>query len=165
MRQSNKWWFVPALGALSALDAYLVILPNEAILMGAVTALPKRWFICALAATIGSAIGAASVAWLVAFGSTQIMHLFHADKLMHTRAWLESAHEIRHHGLWGLALISFSPLPQHAAVIIAGLGKMKIRKVFFAVLIGRFPKYAGLAYLAAKSPAKLKKWHLLPKAA
>jgi membrane protein YqaA with SNARE-associated domain len=165
VRHSKKWWFAPAVGLLSALDAYLVILPNEPILMAATTAQPKRWLSLGLWATLGSALGAASVAWLVSLGSGWILTLFHAEKLMHSHAWAASVKAIDEYGLWGLAAVSLSPLPQHAAVIVAGFAGMSVWKVFLGVLIGRLPKYLGFSYLAAKSPAKLKKWHLLPKSA
>ena len=164
-RYAKRWWFGPLIAGLSAADAYVVVVPNEPIIVAAVAAQPKRWLRLGLWATFGSALGAASVAWLVALGSSWILHFLHAGKLEHSHWWTESVKAIRHHGLWGLALVSLSPLPQHIAVIIAGFVKMPAWEVFVAVTAGRLPKYLATAYLGAKAPDKLRKWHLVKKAA
>lgn len=160
-RYAKRWWFAPLVAVLSAADAFLLVVPNEPILVAAVTARPKRWLSIGIWATVGSAVGAAVFAWLVSLGSGWLIGLFHLSKLRHTHTWIDSVKAIRRFGLWGLALVSLSPLPQHPAVLIAGLVQMSVLDVFIAVLLGRAPKYLGIAYLAAKAPKKLRKWHLI----
>jgi membrane protein YqaA with SNARE-associated domain len=152
-------------GFLFAADAYVAILPNEPILVAAVAVQRKRWLRLALWATLGSALGAASVAWLVSAGSGWIFSLFDADKLTHSHTWIETMKAVRRYGPWGLAVVSLSPLPHHPAIIAAGLVNMPAWHVFLAAAAGRAPKYIATAYLAAKAPEKLKRWHLIPKSA
>ncbi len=158
-------WFGALIAALSAADAYVFVVPNEPLIVAAAAARPKQWLALGLWATVGSALGAASVAWLVSIGSGWILHVLHAGKLAHSAWWHDSLVAVHHHGIWGLALISLSPLPQHIAVFIAGLVRMPVWKVFLGVLLGRLPKYLGTAYLSARAPEKLRKWHLVKKAA
>lgn len=147
---------------LSAIDAYVVIVPNDPLVAASAFANPKKWLQVCIWMTVGSAFGAVSVAALVSTGSDWIWSHLVSEHLRHSRAWIDSMKLIHHHGLWGLALISLSPLPQHAAVIIAGLVEMPLDKVFLGVFLGRVLKYGGIAYLAAKSPQVLRKWKLLP---
>jgi membrane protein YqaA with SNARE-associated domain len=160
---SDRWWFAPLMAFLSAIDAFVLVIPNEPIIAAGVLARPKCWLSLSLWMTLGSALGAVALAWLVSTESEWILRHFVSEKMLHSKSWHESMKLIDDYGLWGLAAVSLSPLPQHAAVIIVGLAEMPLDRIFLAVLVGRLPKYVGTGWLAAKSPEVLKRWKILPK--
>lgn len=160
-KYSSKWWYAPLLALLSALDAYVLVVPNEPIIAAGVIARPERWKSLCTWMTIGNTLGAVSLAAIVGAQSEWIMEHFVSAKMLDSRTWMRSVHLIDRHGWWGLAVVSLSPFPQHAAVILVGLARMSLWKVFFAILAGRAPKYYGTGWLAAKSPEVLRRWKVI----
>jgi membrane protein YqaA with SNARE-associated domain len=132
--------------SLALLDAFVLFVPNEALLVSAVLARREHWLRIAAWVSVGSALGAALFGFLCSrYGSALVSLLF--PSLLSSKGWTHSAHFIRHHAIWGLALISLSPLPQHAAVAIAGLAHISVKRIFFSVLLGRSLKYFLVAWL------------------
>ena len=158
-KSADRWWFAPAMAFLSALDAYILIVPNETIIAASVLARRKRWISLVVWMTIGSALGALSLAALLNTQSEHVLGWF--GDMTRSQEWRDSVRVIDRHGVWGLALISLSPFPQHAAVILVGLLRMSLWKVFLGVLLGRAPKYFGIGWLAVKSPDVLRRWNIL----
>ena len=131
-RYSGKWWYGPLLAFLAAIDAYVFVVSVEAFLLPAVLARPKSWPMCALWGTVGSTLGATSFAFLASkYGEGVVNHFF--PKLLNSKSWINASQYIVKHGAGGLAFISVGPLPQHAAVAVAGLAHMRILEVFTAV--------------------------------
>ncbi len=170
---AERTWYLPLVAFLSALDAYVLVVPNEALLIPAVLAHANRpetrrrfgrlsWLPSALWVTVGSALGAASFAVLTSlYGEQFVEHFF--PNALHSKEWLDSVKVIQRHGGWGLALVSLSPFPQHPAVAIAGLAKMNALVVFLAVFLGRLLKYGFFAWAAVNSPEILRKLRILPR--
>jgi membrane protein YqaA with SNARE-associated domain len=158
---SNHWWYGPLIGLVAALDAFIFVISNEAILFPTVWARPQKWFSTATWLTLGSAVGATAFACLTSsYGAGVVEHFFpHA---LDTHSWKETVMFIDRYGAWGLAFVSFCPLPQHVAVAVAGLAHMKSWTVFGAIMLGRGAKYIPLAWIATHTPRLLKKWHLIP---
>jgi membrane protein YqaA with SNARE-associated domain len=130
------------------------VVPIEVLLVPAVLTRRRHWFRTGLWISLGSALGAASVAWLAArYGIRFVDKLFHGAT--HDPAWVKAQSYISAHGWWGLALVSLSPLPQHPAVAIAGLARMKATVVFVSVFAGRLIKYEVLAWATAWLPRLL----------
>ena len=161
-RYADRWWYSLLMAGLSAADAYLVIVPNEAILVAAVLIDRRRWLRMSSWMAVGSAAGATSLAWLASIYGNRLIHSLWPS-LRDAKTWLDSIRMIHDYGAWGLGLISFSPLPQHAAVIIAGLAHMDALTIFLSVLIGRALKYVLLAWGTARAPHVLRKWRLIPR--
>lgn len=156
---ANRKWYVYFISILAAVDAFVVFIPNEGLLISAVIASPKAWIKIAFGMSVGSAIGAAIFGFLMGqYGEALINLLF--PSLLTSESWRKSAQLLRHHGLWGLAVISFSPLPQHAAVAIAGLIHLSFWKIFLAVLVGRILKYFLFAWIAVRAPHLLHKMRI-----
>jgi membrane protein YqaA with SNARE-associated domain len=153
---SGRWWYDPLLGFLAAADAYIFVISVEAFLLPAVAVRPKKWAVASLWATIGSAIGATSFAYLASrYGESIVAHFI--PNAFSSKAWIDSSKYIVEHGFLGLGFISLGPLPQHVAVAVAGLAHMKTLEVFLAVLVGRGIKYFFLSWAMAHSPKLLKK--------
>lgn len=152
------------LSLLAAADAYVVFVPNEALLIPAVLSHPKKWFRITFWMSVGSAMGAASFAELAGLYGGPFIERFDPH-LFHTRGWHETARIINDiGGTWGLTVVSFSPLPQHAAVALVGLAHMSWPSVFIAVLVGRLAKYSLVAWCSVHAPGVLRKLGLFPKA-
>ena len=159
---ADHWWYIPLVALLAALDSYLVIIPNEALLISAAIGRPKRWFQVALCGTLGSTLGAVSLAAITsAYGEKFIKYIF--PNVIDSKQWIQSAAYIHNHGFWGLALVSLSPLPQQAAVIIVGLAHMPLGYVFTAVFLGRFPKYIFFCWAAVHAQKILLKVPIIGK--
>jgi membrane protein YqaA with SNARE-associated domain len=160
-KYSGRWWYGPFLAFLAAIDAYIFVVSVEAFLLPAVLARPKNWAISALWGTVGSTIGATSFAILSSeYGEGLVDHFF--PKLLNSKSWIHASQYIVKHGAPGLAFISVGPLPQHAAVAVAGLAHMNPFDIFAAIFIGRGIKYFFLAWAAAHSPKLLRKLKLIP---
>jgi membrane protein YqaA with SNARE-associated domain len=157
---SGRWWYDPLLGFLAAADAYIFVVSVEAFLLPAVMVRPKKWALASLWATIGSAIGATSFAYLASRYGEPIVTHFIPDALS-SKAWIDSSKYIVEHGFLGLGFISLGPLPQHLAVAIAGLAHMKLTEVFLAILVGRGIKYFFLSWAMTHSPKLLKKLRII----
>ncbi len=149
-RFASQGWFAPLVAVLAALDAIIVFIPVEALLVSAVIVRPKHWARIALVVSVGSATGAAGCAWLVSqYGEGLVNQLFPA--LLQSKSWLESSQVIQEHGTWGLAVISLSPIPQQAAVVIAGLAHLQPMIVLLSVFVGRALKYLFFAWCSVHS--------------
>jgi membrane protein YqaA with SNARE-associated domain len=158
-RYSKRKWFLPLVVFLSALDAYVFFVPNEALLILPVMAHPKRWKTHALWVSLGSAGGATSFAYFVhRYGRSWAQGLF--PSTFHSKHWAQFSALLEKHGGWGLTLVSVSPFPQHVAVTIAALTEMSIGTLFLAIFIGRATKYLFVAGCAVHSPKILEKLHL-----
>jgi membrane protein YqaA with SNARE-associated domain len=161
----SKWYSI-VIAVLAALDAFVFFVPNEALLISAVFGRSKHWVTTALAMSFGSAAGAALFGFLASrYGEVLVRSLF--PSLLSSRSWVDSVRFIHRHGGWGLAVISLSPLPQHAAVAIAGLAHLSVKKIFLSVFAGRSLKYFILAWCSVRSqglPSLLKRLHCVVRA-
>src|ERR1700677_2068434 len=111
---AGRWWYGPLLAFLAAADAYVFVVSVEAFLLPAVIVRPKKWAMISLWATIGSALGATSFAYLAShYGEPIVQHFF--PTALNSKAWIDSSDYLVKHGFLGLGLISLGPLPQHIA--------------------------------------------------
>lgn len=141
---------------LAAVDAFVLFVPNEVLLIPAVLARRKFWIGISLWVSLGSAIGATLFGYLVGkYGEVFIHSVF--PSILNSDEWRKSVQVIQDHGTWGLAVISISPLPQHAAVAIAGLAHLSLKKIFISVLVGRAIKYLVVSWCALHAPRFLKR--------
>lgn len=148
------------MAVLAAADAYIFVVPVEVLLIPAVLAHQRRWALIALWTTFGSAVGSASFAALTTiYGLPFVEYLL--PGVMRQQAWIDSTRFLESHGIPGLALISLSPLPQHAAVAIMGLARINFWTVFIAVFIGRLIKYEFIAWALVHAPQLLRKLRIL----
>ncbi len=156
---AEKRWYLPLIGALAGLDAYIFVVPNEALLIPSVMARKKHWMRVALWMTIGSAIGATSFALLTSlYGELFLSAIL--PGVTKSQEWRDAVGWVQKEGAWGLALISLSPLPQHIAVAVVGLAHLPLWKVFLAILGGRGIKYGAIAWCTVRAPGLMKKFRL-----
>jgi membrane protein YqaA with SNARE-associated domain len=153
---SKKKWYLPLMSLLSALDAFILVVPNEALLIPAVLARRQHWYHTVIWISAGSALGAASFAQLISIYGESLLNYF-LPGIAHSSGWERSLYLFQQYGSWGLSLVSLSPFPQHPAVAIAGLAHLSFLHVMLAVFAGRSLKYFVLSWCAVYSPHLLKK--------
>lgn len=155
-RFADRFWFPPLIGLLSALDNFLIVIPNEGILISSSMVIPKRWFIFALSVTVGSTIGALGLVVLVeAQGLPWILEYY--PGINETRVWLLTYEFFEKYGLYLIFAVGITPLSQQPAIILASLANTPLAKLAVALFFGRFIKFFVMAYVATHAPRFLSK--------
>lgn len=73
----DRVWYPPLIGFLAALDNFIIVIPNDGILVSSSMLTPKRWFSLALCVSIGSTVGAVLLAALVEYqGLPWILNMY-----------------------------------------------------------------------------------------
>jgi membrane protein YqaA with SNARE-associated domain len=159
-RFSGRKWYPALIGFLAALDNIIVVIPNDGILISSAMLTPKRWFLLAVAVTIGSTLGAVALAALVELlGLPWILAVF--PELETNQIWLLVNSFFHDYGLLVVFLIALSPLAQQPGVIVASLANTPLLELAGVVFLGRFIKFLFMAYIGSHAPHLLTKlWGL-----
>jgi membrane protein YqaA with SNARE-associated domain len=146
-------WYAPAVGLMAFAATASMSVPVTTILIIAVLLDARRWRWSWLAASLGSAVGAAFlVVGFYQLGWAQIYTLF--PDFAAAESWQRITRWVQDYGVVALAWIAALPLPQTPALVLCGVSKLPISGVFLAVLLGKLVKYAVVAWLAAHFPKK-----------
>lgn len=155
-RFADRFWFPPLIGLLSALDNFVIVIPNEGILISSSMVIPKRWFIFALSVTIGSTIGALALSALVELQGLQwILGFF--PGINETRVWTLTLEFFETYGLLLIFVVGITPLAQQPAIILASLANTPLLKLAAVIFFGRSIKFFVMAYAATHAPRLLAK--------
>jgi membrane protein YqaA with SNARE-associated domain len=155
-RFADRFWFPPLLALLAALDNFVIVIPNEGILISSSIVIPKRWFIFALSVTIGSSIGALLLVALVRFqGLHWILEFYPGIDKTHVWEWTLKFFES--YGLLLVFVVGITPLAQQPAIILASLTDSPLWKLAVVIFFGRSIKYCTMAYVATHAPRLLPK--------
>lgn len=159
-RFTDRFWYPPLIGILAAFDNFIVIIPNDGILISSSMLTPKRWIILALSVAIGSTIGALGLAALVEFqGLPWILEIYPSIDEGKTWAWTVEFFE--KFGLLLVFAVAVTPLMQQPAVILAGLANTPLLELAIVIFFGRFIKFLIMAYIGSHTPRLLTKmWGL-----
>ncbi len=156
-RSSRKKWYLPLLAGLAAIDLYILIVPLEAVLVTSVLLNRKRWISIALWMVLGSAVGALSLAFLSHHYGPHFVEAV-SPGLLNSETWIKTVHFLDDWGIWAMALIAASFLPQQPAVIVAGLSRMSLGMIVLSVVIGRAGKYLVFAFAASQGSKWVRKY-------
>jgi membrane protein YqaA with SNARE-associated domain len=152
----DRIWYPPLLAILAALDNFLVVIPNDGILVSSSMLIPKRWFIFALFVGIGSTIGAMTLATLAnQQGLPWILDIF--PGIDQTKSWVFTLEFFQKYGLLMTFAVSISPFVQQPAVILAALAHTNFVQLAIVIFAGRFIKFLIMAYVASHAPRLLSK--------
>jgi membrane protein YqaA with SNARE-associated domain len=155
-RYADRYWFAPLIGFLAALDNFVIIIPNEGILISSSMVIPKRWFIFALNIAIGSTLGALALAALVEFqGLPFILKIF--PGINETTLWAMMLKFFERYGLFFIFVVAITPIAQQPSIILASLANTPFLKLALVVFLGRSIKFFILAYAATHAPRLLSK--------
>lgn len=155
-RYADRYWFAPLIGFLAALDNFVIIIPNEGILISSSMVIPKRWFIFALNIAIGSTLGALALAALVEFqGLPFILKIF--PGINETTLWAMMLKFFERYGLFFIFVVAITPIAQQPSIILASLANTPFLKLALVIFLGRSMKFFILAYAATHAPRLLSK--------
>lgn len=159
-KYTDRFWYPPLLGFLAALDNFVIVIPNDGLLISSSILIPKKWFSLALSVAIGSTLGALLLAGLVEFqGLPWILDLY--PGVQETKTWTLSMEFFERYGLLLVFAVAITPLMQQPAVILASLSKTPLIELVAVIFIGRFIKFLIMAYVGSHVPRVLDKmWGL-----
>lgn len=155
-KYADRIWYPPLLGILAALDNFIIVIPNDGILVASSMLIPKRWMIFAIAVSIGSSIGAIALCLLAQYkGLPWVLEMYPTIAQSSMWTWTETF--FAQYGLIIVFLIGISPLMQQPVVIIAALGHTPLFHLALVILVSRLVKFHVMAYIGSHSPKYLKK--------
>lgn len=153
---ADRVWYPPLIAFLAAVDNFIIIIPNDGILVASSMLIPKRWAIFALFISIGSTVGAVSLSSLVEVqGLPWILDIFPNIDQTYTWSWTEKF--FNEYGLILVFFIGLTPVMQQPVIILAGLANTSLLALALAFFTGRLIKFSVMAFLGSHSPKLLKK--------
>ncbi len=157
---TDRIWYPPLIGLLSALDNFIVVIPNDGILISSAMISPKRWLNFALCITIGSTLGAFALAYLVEQqGLPWILQTY--PSIDTTKTWQLTQEFFDKFGLYLVFFVAVTPFMQQPAVILAVLASTPFSKLIGIIFVGRLIKYLIMSYVGSHAPKLLNKmWGL-----
>lgn len=159
-RYVDRFWYPPIVGLLAALDNFVVVIPNDGILISSSILVPKRWFALATFIAVGSTMGAIGLAALVEYqGLPWILEMY--PGISETQAWSVSMNFFEQYGMLLVFAVAITPFMQQPAVIFAALANTPLLQLAAVIFVGRFIKFLIMAYVGSHTPKLLKKmWGL-----
>ena len=153
----DRPWYIIFVMAMAAADLFVAFIPTELLLVMAVLARPARWVSAALLVTLGSAIGAYALGWLVDRGGAPVVEWF-IPNAFQTEIWRKAATFLEDYGASSIGLVALSPIPQQPVVLMGALTQMPLWKIFLGVFVGRGVKYLFFAWAATHAPKLMGHW-------
>lgn len=156
----NCWWYGPSIAALSFIDNLVLIIPNDGILISASMLSPKKWFGFAIFISIGSTLGAMTLAYLVSIYGMDVLHIF-SPNIESSSSWLKTAEFFNDYGLIVVFIVAATPLFQQPSVVLATLAATPLWQLGVCVFAGRALKFILMSWIASHAPKLLSKlWGL-----
>jgi len=152
----DRIWYPPLIGLLSALDNFIIVIPNDGMLISSSMLTPKRWFNLALCVTIGSTIGAVLLAALVEYqGLPWILDMY--PGVNESTVWKWTDEFFSKYGLLVVFIVALAPIMQQPAIILAALAFTPLIELGVIIFAGRFIKFLIMAYAGSHAPRLLSK--------
>ncbi|MGA2551047.1 MAG: hypothetical protein ABSF50_12930 [Burkholderiaceae bacterium] len=156
--QIDRWWYLPCLAVLAALDMFVWIVPTDFLVITATLLRPARRSRIVMLVALGSALGMFAFACGIELGGPVFRRLFELTALKEV-SWTDAQAVASRNGPWALFLVAANPfLPPQPAIAVGVLTGMQPAVVFIAGLLGRLCKYAVYALLASRAPRLLRRW-------
>lgn len=150
---AHRPWF-PLLVLLMCVAASVSFaVPSSAVLIAAVMLRPQRWFLIAVMAMLGAALGGTFLAWTFHDQAWSYMQ-GRFPELSASPLWLKVEALVKEQGLPALALVSAAPLPQTPALVVCALSGLSLPGIFLALLAGKLFKFSLIAWVVAKFPER-----------
>ncbi len=153
---ADRFWYPPLIGLLAALDNFIIVIPNDGILISSSMLTPKRWFILAFCITVGSTVGAVGLAALIELqGLPWILEIVPgADQ---STTWKMTDDFFQDYGLIVVFVVAATPLMQQPAIILASLANTPLITLGIVIFVGRFIKFLIMAYIGSHAPRLLER--------
>lgn len=127
--------------------------PFVIVLIPAVLLAPRRWLLLGLLTGGASGLGGAVLVEVFNYmGQELVIERF--PQLVESAKWQLISSWLHEYGLFALAVIAGSPLPQTPAVFVYSLAEPSTFGAMVAIGTGKTAKYVFLAWLTARYPAR-----------
>lgn len=153
----NRIWYAPLLGVLAALDNFIVVIPNDGLLISSAMLTPKKWIRLSFCVALGSTVGAAVLAWAIHHYGLNIVEELYPG-IQSTKMWTWTHDFFQQYGLWLLFLVAVTPFVQQPAIIFAVIAEFSILQIAIVVFIGRLIKFLLMSYIGSHAPHLLSKF-------
>lgn len=159
-KYADRIWYPPLIGMLAALDNFLIIIPNDGILISSSMLTPRRWFALALNVAIGSTLGALILAAFVETQGLQwILEMY--PGINETKSWVWTENFFEKYGMLLVFIVAVTPLMQQPVIILASLAETPLFLLAAIIFSGRFIKFLLMAYIGSHAPRFLSRmWGL-----
>lgn len=152
----DRWWYVPTLSLLAALDNLIVVIPTDGLLISSSMITPHRWLRFAVSVAVGSTAGAMVLAALVhRLGMPWILEFY--PGVQESSSWVWTLKFLDGYGLLLVFAVALTPLMQQPVVILTTLAGTSYVSLAAVILAGRGIKYLGMSYIASHAPKLLNK--------
>lgn len=157
---ADRWWYAPFIGFLAAIDNFVIVIPNDGILISSSMLIPKRWLLFAVTVAIGSTVGGALLAAFVNFhGLPWILEIY--PSLEKAGTWIWTVEFFDRFGLLLVLLVAMTPIAQQPTVILATVSHTPIWQIAAVIFVGRMTKFLIMSYIGSHAPKLLSKiWGL-----
>ena len=155
-RYVDRWWYAPLVATLAFLDTFIVVVPNDGILVSSSMILPRRWILFAVSITIGSTLGGLALTALLEMkGVPWVLELY--PGIAQTSTWIWTTDFFSKYGLYVIFAIALTPSFQQPGIIIASMAGTPILEMGIVMFIGRLIKFLFMSYIGSHAPAFLEK--------
>ena len=127
--------------------------PFVIVLIPAVLLAPRRWLLLGLITGIASGIGGGVLVEVFQFMGRELL-LARFPQVSGSEYWLMISGWLHDYGLFALAVIAASPIPQTPTVFLYSMADPSTVGAMLAIGLGKTIKYVFLAWLTARYPAR-----------
>lgn len=154
---SGTKYALPALAAISFIEASIFPIPPDILLIAMTVAVPRQWFryafFCSVASVLGGILGYGIGYWFMDLFGNRIIEFYHfQEKFDHIGGLFNE------HGGWAIAAAGFTPLPYKVFTIAAGTFKIDFTVFVIASAFSRSARFFLVAALINKFGPPIKEW-------
>ncbi|MBC7420634.1 MAG: hypothetical protein H7328_07895 [Bdellovibrio sp.] len=155
-KYADRIWYPPLIGMLAAIDNFVIIIPNDGILISSSMLTPRRWFTLALCVAIGSTLGSILLAAFVETQGLQwIIEIY--PGINQTKSWIWTEDFFERYGMLLVFVVAITPIMQQPAIILASLAETPLFLLAAIIFSGRLVKFLLMAYIGSHAPKILNK--------
>lgn len=131
--------------------------PFVVVLIPAVLLAPRRWLAIGLLTGVASGLGGGVLVEVFQFMGRELV-IARYPHLVESASWQMVSDWLHQYGLFALAIVAGSPIPQTPVIFAYSLANPSTLGVMLAVGVGKTVKYVFLARLTAHYPARFIKY-------
>ena len=160
LEASARHRYYPLVVALIAfISTATFTFPFAAVLVPAVLIAPRRWLTLGLLCGISSGLGGGVLVEAFQFMGRELV-IARFPELVHGEAWKQASEWLHQYGLFALAIIAGSPMPQTPAILLYSFAEPSTPGLILAIGIGKTVKYVFLSWLTVRYPSRFIKYRL-----